>query len=276
MKKSCTILLETKEGYVPVFNLASSDDGSIMLTDLIKRHAENDLAYEICTFDYPIHKKTLKQQVTPHPVRYYSKQQLKFSHHASGFFQVSGDSGKSILSGIDSFGHPRGVATNSFKLSSSTNDGGPIIGTLVWGLDKLPAKSSKKQTELLFTEDEMQELHDELTHPSGKKKAFILDFFHIPAAIVSEEEKAKGSMLYKNWGNNDGLRLKLIDISEHNFFVGVLATTTRTNMDSLFGFTMTGGPSAINLKEGACKNTCILFPMPNYKKNLDHLSLDNK
>jgi len=250
---------KTKGSEKAVINCTFGDDDSIYITDLIKNQLP-DSEYEIVTYKLPINKVGMSQTITLDGPRFITDKQLKFSHHTSGDFHISGLNVNSKL-----------VKSDSFNLNKSTNDGGPFIAGMFWGLNYLPDKNKTSSTKLVFTSKEID--YQSMNNP-GEKLAFTLLFFHIQTDKVeclNNEEWA-----YYNYHHyKKPLLLRIIRPHKYsNYIVGISCLKSRTNMNTDFGFTLGGGADQIDPKTKTCKNISIIFPKQGNNDDLDYISLN--
>lgn len=254
-----------------LLNISFSKDGSVHCKDMISKDDPYPI-YEIATYELDTKNPRLNKEIEPSSQRFIAHSRVKLSHHASGFFQISGE-GKKILSGIDENGNPRGVFIDSFQIKTSTNDGGPFFGGLFWGLNKIKDYKSKNSQEILFTEEDMRYQN---LGGNGKKTAVAILGFHLPIARFSKEEilEGKGIYNYKNYRKPIKLTFLPKDINDQ-FIIGITCLIARTGFQSDFGFTLGGGSGFIDVETGKCKNAVIIYPKPLYAKDIKYASLDS-
>lgn len=254
-----------------VLHISTGSDGSIYFSDLVSRYHDKP-EYEIVKYDLPLDRKETKT-VELNEKRYRTDFQPKFSHHSSGFCQISGIKKGTIISGIDeNTGIQRGVAEDSFALNTDTNDGGPFLTGVFWGLNKLPTYKSKTSKPIYFEDEDIdyQSLNNR-----GKKLAFAFMVFHIAENKI-ETIEGKEDWGYYNYENfKKPLLLKILN-KDHSSTekIGISCLKARSDMPSDFGFTLTGAPGEIDKKKNTCKNTAIIFPKPEYHRPLKYLSLN--
>lgn len=266
-----TIYIKYKKAYAPVFNISFSGDGSVHLVDLLSKHVDTP-EYEIATLDFPVNKVGMGKEVALDKKRYFANHRIKFSHHKSGFFQISGEDSTKIISGLDDeTGLPKGASIEAFQLKQETNDGGPFMTANIWGIQHLPYKSSSS-TPIIFSEEQIDY---QAMNNQGGKPAFVLLFFHFPIAQFKPEN------IHDDWGFYNYHHYKkplllraLKETEEHGYIVGISCLKARTNFKDDFGFTMSGGAGKINPDTGTCKNLIVIFPRPKCDSGQDSFSLN--
>jgi hypothetical protein len=269
---SYTIFVQYKKAKAPLLNLSLAKDGSVHLIELISKYAESP-EFEIVTYNLPVDKVGTGKTVKPDEKLYSANKRIKFSHHQSGLFQISGENSKEIISGVDTeTGQPKGVAVEAFKLKQVTNDGGPFLTANIWGVQHMPNKKSKSSEPIIFTE---KEINYQSMNNSGEKHAFVFLFFHFPVSKFSTNDLNKDWFYYDYKHYKKPLLLRLLKEGiKHGYVIGVSCLKARTSFSSDFGYTMSGGAGEIDPKTGTCKNVAVIFPRPEYREPLDLISID--
>jgi len=269
-----TIFIKYKNAEAPVLNISFSVDGSVHLIDLISRNVQNP-EYDIFTADFPVKKSSSSKSVKIDKSRYYAAHRLKFSHHQSGFFQVSGEDSKKIISGIDDVtGLPKGVSVDGFNLESSTTDGGPFLTANVWGVNHLPNKKSKSSESIFFTE---KEIDYQSIENRGQKPSFAFQFYHLPKSIFKEDQ-LKTDWFFYNYSTHfkKPLLLRLLkDSISHGYVVGVTCLKARADFKDDFGVAMMGGVGLVDHMTGTCRSITVIFPRSKIvSEEANYLSLE--
>lgn len=253
-----TLWVKYKKAEAPVLNMSFSSDGSVHLIDLVSR--DTDLPeFEILTMDFPVDKVGTGKSLPTDKKHFYANHRLKFTHHQSGFFQVSGEDSTKIISGIDkNTGLPKGVSVDAFKLKLSTNDGGPFMTANIWGVNYITSKRSKTSEEIKFTE---KEIDYQSMNNNGQKSSFAFLFFHLPVTLFSSDQVKKEWVFYDYKHYKKPLLLRLLKESvNHGYVVGVSCLKARADFKENFGFAMMGGAGKIDPSTGTCKGIIVIFP----------------
>lgn len=266
------LYVKYKKAETPVLNISFSSDGSIHLIDLISKNVKSP-EFEIATLDFPVNNVGMGKSVPIDKKIFYASHRLKFTHHQSGLFQVSGEDSSKIISGIDGqTGQPRGVAVKAFELKTATNDGGPFLTGHFWGLHHLPYISSKSSEPIVFSEEDInyQSMNDK-----GKKLSFSFLFFHLPISKFTSEDLKKDWVFYNYHHYKKPLLLRLLKESiTHGYLVGVSCLKSRTDSDENFGYFLCGGAGRIDPTNGTCKNVVVIFPRSKTPNDLNYHSLN--
>ncbi len=260
-----------------VLNLFFGEDGSVYLTDLINRHFEKP-GYDILTADFPVARTPDgNKTVQADKKHYYADHLLKFSHHPSGFFQISGQDGSKVISGIDDkTGLPRGIAVDAFKLKSSTTDGGAFLTATLWGVHHLEKRTSKKSQEIIFTE---REIDYQGMNNSGSKRAFAFMFFHLPISSFTNDQ-LQSDWVYYDYRTHfeKPLLLRLFkDAMEHGYLVGVSCLNARCDFREEVGVAMMGGVGLVDPHTGTCRSIIVVSPRSKeYSPDAEYASLNKQ
>lgn len=271
--QSYTLNIQYKKYETAILNCSFGSDGSFYLVDLVSNHS-SEHAYEIMTFNSPVNKVGMEKIIKIDKKRYYSKNKLKFSHHASGFFQVSGEKPGTVISGVDKeTGAPKGASVQAFKLKIDTNDGGPFLTGHFWGLNSLPSRKSKTSAKICFSDDE---INYQSMNNKGIKPSFALLFFHLPINKLSEEEQKKDWIYYDYKHYKKPLLLRLIKGEKSfGYMVGISCLKCRCNSNYDFGYILSGGAGEIDKTTGTCKNIAIVFPSEGNNADIENcITLD--
>lgn len=268
-----TVYIKYKKSEAAILNISFGRDASIYLTDMISRYAE-DPVFEIIKYDLPMDTRRTKE-IKVDETRYKTKNQPKFSHHASGFFQLSSankDKG-AIISGIDdATNQPKGVSVNSFSLKTSTNDDGPFLVGKFWGLNNIPLYNSKTSDQIYFQDND---INSQGLYNTGSRIAFAVYFFHIPIEKLSKDDLDKDWIKYDYINFKRPLILKLLkEPLSQGYVIGLACLKARCEHKSKFGFIISGGPGGIDKESNTCKNVSVIFPKPDYDIDLNYISLD--
>lgn len=267
-----TIYVKYKKAHAAVLNLSFGKDGSVHLIDLLSKHHQAP-QFEIATYDFPVNKVGMGKAIKPNEPRFVATHRIKFSHHQSGVFQISGENSKSIVSGFHSDSSAsKGIAVDAFRLTQETNDGGPFLTANIWGVQHVPFCKSKSSTAITFSE---KEIDYQSMRNKGKKCAFAFMFFHLPIVRFGDTALNNDWIYYSYHHFQKPLLLRVLRESiNKGFVVGVTCLKGRSNFDSNFGFTMSGGAGKTDPRTGCCKNIAVIFPKPDYDNDLEYISLD--
>lgn len=265
--KSYAICVQLGSAEIPILTLAFTSDGSFSVQDRIAV-AETDSLYQILQFSYPADQVGMGARITLDRSVYYSRNKPKLSHHAqSGLFQIStaqsNKKGARVISGFDlSSGLPKGLGNYSMQLQRVTNDGGPIVGGVFWGLNKMPAGTIRSSRPLVFLENH---LRDQTMNNRGAKSAVAVDMFHFLKSKNTlqylDDNKEWARYLYRHYKRP--VLIRMVDPgSKHDYLLGISCMMMRCNDTSHYGYRMGGGPGIVDKETGNCLNTHIMFEMP--------------
>lgn len=272
--KSYAICIELGSVKMPILTLAFSADGSFSIQDRLEIE-KNTSIYRIFQIPFPVDKVGMGKGVLFEGHEYYSTNKPKLSHHAkSGVFQISSANGKwgtKIISGFEN-GQPKGIANYSFQLQNATNDGGPIITGMFWGLNNLQAGTIRSSEALIFSESCVR---DQTMNNRGSKAAFAINVFH----SLKRENAFKyidqkwARYLYRHYKRP--LLTRVIDPGpEHNYLLGISCLLMRCNEKSSHGYRIGGGPGIVDQSNGRCLNTFVMLDMPHPGIPSDAINLD--
>ncbi|MBA4336413.1 hypothetical protein C0416_01380 [bacterium] len=270
---SYTLYIKYKKSEAAVLNVSFGKDASMYSTDMVSRYINNPV-YEVFTYDLPLDSRLVKKIKADEKI-YIMTNQPKFTHHTTGFFQLStaNKTKGSIISGIDEITNmPKGVSEDSFNLVNSTNDGGPFMTAKFWGLNNIPLYNSKTSEQIYFRDED---INLQRLNSAGSRLAFALLFYHIPVEKLSKDDLDKDWIDYFHPNFKHPARLRLLkEPLSKRYIVGIACLKARCDHDNNFGFIISGGPGPINKITNTCKNISVTFPKSNYPLDANHISLD--
>lgn len=275
MSNSYAITVQLGAFTVPILTLAFAGDGSFSVQDRISVGGPDSL-YQILQIPFTVDQVGMGKRITFDSTTHYTRNKPKLSHHAqSGMFQVSsalGKDGHKIISGFDETGSPKGLGNYSLHLERSTNDGGPIVAGMFWGLNRMPAGPIRSSVPIGFLESH---LRDQTMNNRGSRSAVAVDLFHFlkdnnPLEYMDAQWARYTYRHYKR-----PLLTRVIDPGAgHDYLVGVSCLLMRCDETSQYGYRLGGGPGRVNPQTNSCLNTHIMFEMPSASLPAGAINID--
>jgi len=204
-----------------------------------------------------------------------AEDRVKFSYHADGFAQFSGENPGAIRSGRDERGQPKGLAVQTWP-HGTLIETGPTFAIQLWGLNGFQRVHGGRNSTWIF--DERDYLYRDCGPDDWDSyviEGFLFTGHFRPHVRIDARDRIVLPLWHRAYEGGKGGQLDFRIVQEHNsgMMVAVLVSRTRIESESECGFIL-NGPSDIPDDEGKGAVLMAQYPPPKGIEELELPALD--